>query len=186
VSVTTTTVTLAPSAAQTAPATAATATDNDSTAWGWIIAGLVLVLAVGIPFVARHKREERWHDWQQHAKGAVVAGRTTEQLMPVSPARIDDLVQWQNLGHQVEQAARTLDAVADASPRANGNAAAHHAAQGLRDLSFALESGRTAQGDATPMADLVAIEVAVHDRRDELDAAFAELDDLLAAPVPRH
>ena len=177
VSVTTTTVT---------PTSAATASiDSGSTSSGWIVAGVVLVLAlaIGIPLVARHRRQQRWQDWQQQAKEAVVAGRSTEHLLPISPNDIDDLGEWEDIGHQVEQVARRLDAVADSAPNAAGNAAAHDVAKALRELSFTLEYGRTVQGGERPMADLVGIEVAVHDRRDDLEVALADLDELSGDPV---
>jgi len=145
---------------------------------------LVLALALGLPLLSRRRREQRWRGWQRQARTALDTGRLTERLLPVSAVEINDTEGWRTTGAQVEQAARGLDTVADSAPKPVGASAAHQAARDLRNLSLALESARVARAQTPSTVDLAAAETACQDRRLDLDAAFSQLEGVVAGTGP--
>jgi len=177
VSVTASSATVSSAPVSSAPASSSA---DDDTPWGWIVAAIVVFIAIVaaiVMAVRRHQRAKHVQEWRAETAGAVDAAYLARDLLPTSGADIHDDAQWQTIRESASQAAAELDTSGMSAPERSLAAAAHAAARSLRGLLFALDSAHLLSGASPPpSADQLAQADAVVQRaRTELDAALLQL-----------
>jgi hypothetical protein len=175
--------TTTPAVTTTTPATTTTtpaAVTTSSTPWGWIVAGIALLVAlIFLVLLLRRRNQERALDaWRHETEGAVDAARVVQGLLPLSGQDISDSVHWQSTREQVEQAAALLDQSSTRAPTHEAASSARRTAGAMRELAFALESGRLLRESTSPPTaeQLVESDAATRARTANLEVALASLE----------
>lgn len=186
----TTTTTVAPSTTTTVPeiTTSVQPAPSGSTnlVWAWILGAIALIalITAGVAaYLGKSKREEAHALWTPSARAALETASLARSLLVSQPTGGD--AQLAQVRAQGEDAARTLDRVAQNAPDDLLRQAASSAAEGLRGVLFSLEAEHLLRsGPSAPTADqLAAADIARRRRAAELDASIAQLDIVTRPPV---
>jgi hypothetical protein len=122
--------------------------------------------------------------WRIQSRPALDDAELALGLVPATEQQIVDRVHWQSVRQRIEEAARSLDTTAATSPSEPARLAARQAAEGLRGLMFALESGLLLrESPVAPTGDqLMQADAAARARRAEAQSALDQLDRIINPP----
>ena len=184
---TTTTTRGRPTTTSSHPSTTTTTTattTSSSTPWGWVLLGVVIVLAailVGL-LIARSRRQGRVEGWERSVRPAVTAAELARELV-LSQSDADDDQRRATVAAQVDEAVDGLERAAVSAPDETHRALSTRSAESLRGLAFAVEADHLMRsGGATPTGEqLASADSARQNRSAELNAALADLKAAIAA-----
>jgi hypothetical protein len=142
-----------------------------------VVVGLILLLR-------QRSRRRAIEAWRAQSRPALEDANLALGLLPASEQEIIDRDHWQSVRLRIEEAGRSLDTTAAVSPTEPGRLAARQAAEGLRGLMFALESGLLLrESPVAPTGDqLMQADAAARARRSEAQSALDQLDRLINPP----
>ena len=180
----TTTTTEAPTTTSTTAASAA----SSSTPWGWIVLGIVVVLAIVLValLLARNRRLGKEAAWGRSLLPALTAAELARELV-LTQSSEDDPQRRASVGVQVDEAVSALDRAADSAPGDEERALCARCSESLRGLAFAVEADHLMRsgGEHPTGEQLASADAARRRRAAELDAALAQLRTLTTPQTER-
>ena len=163
--------------------TTATKASSSTSPWGWVLLGVVVLLAIGLILflIARTKRQGRLTDWRRLVTPAITAAELARDLV-VSQSPTDDAERRASVNVQVDAAVTGLERAASAAPDARLASICTRCAEGLRGLAFAVEADHLLRsgGEHPTGAQLAAADAARRGRATDLETALGELRSALA------
>jgi Fibronectin type III domain len=165
--------------------TTTTAKSSSSTTWIWVllvVAGVALIGIIVATVMGSSKKRKADTAWLPSARAALETAALARSLMTSQPTGGDG--QLPQVRAQAEDAARSLDRVAQSAPDEQRRQAASSVAEGLRGVIFSLEAEHLLRTNATAPTDqqLAEADLARRRRAGELDAALAQLDAVTRPP----
>ena len=174
---TTVTTTTPATGTTTTPSSVPAATQTTSTPWGWIIAGIVIAVAIITGLVLlllARSRREAMAAWVAQARPAYDHATLTRTLLLSDAAH--DPGSRQSVHAEVDRVTTELQTVADSAPNPEAQRATTSVAEALRGLAFAGEAERLMY-EAVPGPTGEQLAQADQSRRTQV----AQLDTALAA-----
>ena len=163
--------------------TTAASPASSSTPWGWIVLGIVIVLAIALValLIARNRRLGKESAWARSVLPALTAAELARELV-LTQSSEDDPQRRASVGVQVDEAVSALDRAATSAPADEERALSARCAESLRGLAFAVEADHLMRsgGEHPTGEQLAAADAARRRRAAELDAALADLRSLAA------
>lgn len=156
---------------------------SSSSAWGWVLLGVVILLAIGLVvlLIARTKRQGRAANWQRLTTPAIAAAELARDLV-LSQTETDDAQRRASVTVQVDEAVSGLERAAASAPDEVHAALCTRCAESLRGLAFAVEADHLMRsGGQHPTGDqLAAADAARRNRAVELEGALRDLKAAMA------
>ena len=188
----TTTTTEAPTTTTDSPTTTLIAPaptgSGNSTPWGWIIAAIVLVVAIiglVLALVAARNRRRAEQEWQPIASAALTAAQLARDSVLADSAVPDDPSRLVAVRRQVDGATESLQRAIETAPDDVARLAATSTADALRGLAFAIESERLLHDrTVAPTGEQLAqADEARRARSADLEVALARLGERIGPPA---
>ena len=162
----------------TTTSTTAASSTSSSTPWGWIVLGIVVVLAIVLValLLARNRRLGKEAAWGRSVLPALTAAELARELV-LTQSTDDDPQRRASVGVQVDEAVSALDRAAASAPGDEERALCTRCAESLRGLAFAVEADHLMRsgGEHPTGEQLAAADAARRQRAADLDAALAQL-----------
>jgi hypothetical protein len=156
---------------------------SSSSVWGWVLLGVVIVLAIGLVvlLMARTKRQGRAANWQRLTMPAITAAELARDLV-LSQTETDDAQRRASVTVQVDEAVSGLERAAASAPDEEHAALCTRCAESLRGLAFAVEADHLMRsGGQHPTGEqLAAADAARRNRAVELESALRDLKAAMA------